>query len=266
MSPRELKSRSYGTREWAVKTVNCCTGCSHDCVYCYAKGMAVRFKRMSPSDWGRERIRESDVFKRHRKYPGRVMFPSSHDITDGNWSACQIVMNNLLQAGNEVLVVSKPHMSCIGATCFLFPSYRDCLIFRFSIGSCDDRVLSFWEPNAPSYEERKAALEHAHRKGFQTSVSIEPMLDTSTIDELIADLSPYVTDSIWLGKMNHLGRIANTLDEEQLPALRQIEAGQTDEIIRTIYARHRDNSKLRWKDSIKKVVGLASNAEPGMDI
>jgi hypothetical protein len=110
------------------------------------------------------------------------------------------------------------------------------------------------------------ALEHAYRKGFQTSVSIEPMLDTTNVDELIADLSPYVTDSIWLGKMNHLGRIANTLDEEQLPALRQIEAGQTDEIIRAIYARHRDNPQVKWKKEIKRVVGIPLAPEAGMDI
>ena len=148
------------------------------------------------------------------------MFPSSHDITDGNWSACQIVLNNLLRAGNEVLVVSKPHLYGIGATCFLFQSYQKNLFFRFSIGSCDDRLLSFWEPNAPSYGERKEALEHAYRKGFKTSISIEPMLDSAHIDDLIADLLPYVTDSIWIGKMNHLGRIAKSLDEQQLPALR----------------------------------------------
>ena len=92
------------------------------------------------------------------------------------------------------------------------------------------------------------------------------MLDSANIDQLILDLLPYVTDSIWIGKMNHLGRIAKSLDETQLPALKQIEAGQSHEIIRSIYARHEDNSKIKWKDSIKKVVGLVSNAEPGMDI
>jgi len=266
MTERNPKSKAYGTREWATKTVNCCTGCSHDCRYCYARGIAVRFKRINPGDWHHEQIRERDVFKQHKKYPGRVMFPSSHDITDGNWSACQMVLNNLLKSGNEVLVVSKPHLFCIGATCSLFGNYQNNLVFRFSIGSCDDRVLSFWEPNAPSYDERKAALELAYRKGFQTSISIEPMLDFANIDQLISDLLPYVTDSIWIGKMNHLGRIAKSLDEDLLPALRQIEAGQSHKIILSIYARHRDNPKIKWKDSIKKVVGLASNAEPGMDI
>jgi DNA repair photolyase len=42
------KQSNHGTKEWADKTVNCCTGCSHDCLYCYAKGMAVRFKQVLP--------------------------------------------------------------------------------------------------------------------------------------------------------------------------------------------------------------------------
>ena len=67
MTERNPKSKAYGTREWATKTVNCCTGCSHDCRYCYARGMAVRFKRMNPGDWHREQIRERDVFKRAQK-------------------------------------------------------------------------------------------------------------------------------------------------------------------------------------------------------
>jgi len=191
----KLKRSSYGIPEWSVKTVNCCTGCSHDCRYCYAKEMAIRFKQVTASQWPLERIRNKDVYKRYKKYPGRVMFPSSHDITDKNWSACIIVLNRLLEAGNEVLIVSKPHFNCIVAICAVFENYRDKLTFRFSIGSYDDKILSFWEPNAPNYQERKEALEVAFNHGFQTSVSAEPMLDSANIDTLIGELLPYVTNS-----------------------------------------------------------------------
>ncbi len=75
------KKKSINTWQWATTTVNCCTGCSHDCLYCYAKSMAVRFKQLTAAEWPLERIREHDVNRKHKKYPGRVMFPSSHDIT-----------------------------------------------------------------------------------------------------------------------------------------------------------------------------------------
>ena len=49
MKRKSHKIKNQGTQEWSVKTINCCTGCSHDCRYCYAKGMAVRFKQVTES-------------------------------------------------------------------------------------------------------------------------------------------------------------------------------------------------------------------------
>jgi DNA repair photolyase len=67
------KKSSCGTSEWSVKTVNCCTGCSHDCRYCYAKGMAIRFKQVRAAQWPHEQIRPNDVSKRHKKYDSQVI-------------------------------------------------------------------------------------------------------------------------------------------------------------------------------------------------
>jgi DNA repair photolyase len=259
-------SLNNGTREWAAKTVNCCTGCSHDCVYCYAKGMALRFGQVAIGEWASERIRQHDLMRKHPKYPGRVMFPSSHDITPANLSACAQVLDNLLTAGNSILVVSKPHLECIRAVCQNFDGYRDRFLFRFTIGAQDDRLLSLFEPNAPGYLERKGALQYAYEHGFQTSVSVEPLLDAANIDALIADLLPFITDAIWIGKMNYLGRLYSKVGPEVQAALRKIEDGQTDEIIRAVYARHRHNEKIKWKKGIKKIVGIPLAPKPGMDI
>jgi DNA repair photolyase len=247
--------KKHGTQDWADITVNCCTGCSHDCVYCYAKGMAYRFRQVSPGQWPTERIRPQDVGRSHRRYPGTVMFPSSHDITPATLQACLQVLGNLLKAGNRVLVVSKPHLDCIQAVCRDLASYRDQILFRFTIGASDGAVLSFWEPGAPTYAERVACLQYAHEEGFETSVSIEPMLVSAHIDALVADVMPHVTETIWIGKMNHLGRLAKNASPQLLTAIQGIEAGQTDAIIRAIHARHQANPAIRWKDSIRKVVG-----------
>ena len=37
-------------------------------------------------------------------------------------------------------------------------------------------------------------------------------------------------------------------------------------MIWAIYNQFKDNPKIKWKDSIKKVVGLEMPAEPGMDV
>jgi DNA repair photolyase len=260
------RQSSHGTMEWATITVNCCTGCSHDCRYCYAKGMAIRFKQVTATQWPLERIRPKDVAKIHQKYDGQIMFPSSHDITPNNLKACLTVLKNLLGSGNRVLVVSKPHLDCIKAICEMFGSFKEQILFRFSIGACDDQILSYWEPNAPSYDERKQCLIYAHWAGFQTSVSVEPMLGSASIDTLIGELLPYVTQSLWIGKMNHLGRFGKGSDTVLKQAIETIRQGQTDVIIKAIYQRYQDNPMIKWKKEIKKVVGIPIPKQNGLDI
>ena len=38
----------FGTYEWTRKTANCMEGCHHDCLYCYARAMAARFRHVAP--------------------------------------------------------------------------------------------------------------------------------------------------------------------------------------------------------------------------
>jgi DNA repair photolyase len=213
-----------------------------------------------------EKIRPKDVSKIHKKYDGQVMFPSSHDITPNNLNACLTVMKNLLVAGNRVLVVSKPHFECIKTICKMFEQFKDQILFRFSIGACDDQILSYWEPNAPGYDERKESLIVAHQEGFQTSVSVEPMLDSANIDTLIGELLPYVTHSIWIGTMNHLGRFGKGSNMVLRQAIKKIKRGQTDAIIKAIYQRHKDNPLIKWKKEIKRVVGIPIPKQNGLDI
>lgn len=264
-----MKKINFGARQWAPNYANCCSGCSHDCLYCYAKSREVhRFKRMTLADWPLEQVRVHDVEKKRKKLSGGIMFPTTHDITPNNLDACMVVLGKLLAAGNAVLIVSKPHLDCIRAICDELEQYRDLyeiddngnrqykMVFRFTIGALSDRILSFWEPGAPSYSERKESLKHAYQSGFQTSISAEPMLDSANLNALISDISPFVTDSIWIGKMNHLGRFKDVSDPYLMREINRIEHGQTDAAIMAIYHHYKNNPLIKWKDSIEEVVGI----------
>ena len=262
----QTKPEIFGTKEWAAHTVNCCTGCVHDCKYCYAKSIAVRFKRVRSENWKDEKIRSRDVSKTYRRMEGTVMFPSSHDISENNFLECFTVLKKLLKAGNRVLVVSKPHLKCISSICDDLKAYKNKILFRFTITACDDRILSIWEPGAPCYEERKECLKYAFNAGYKTSVSVEPMLDSDNIDVLIEDLSPFATESIWIGKMNQIRRRVSIDDELIEEEVKRIESGQTDEKIWMIYEEYKDNRLIKWKESIKKIVEIELPNKPGMDI
>lgn len=256
-----------GTKEWAVATVNCCTGCPHNCRYCYARYDAVvREKSLSEEEWPDITIQHQQLETEYPLYPGTVMFPSRHDIVPTNLAACMVVLEKLFAAGNRVLIVSKPHFECIQAICSTFHSFKKKLLFRFTITADDDRILTFWEPGAPGYQERKQCLHYTYQQSFQTSVSVEPVLDIKNVTRMITDLEPFVTHSIWLGKMNKIDRRVIDSAGEMQKEKERIKREQNDEKINELYRQLRGHPLIRWKESIKEVVGIQLAKQPGLDM
>jgi len=133
----------FGTQEWAKYNQNCIKGCFHDCKYCYAKSVAIRFKRKTADNWKVEDLRYERLTHTFRKVSGRYMFPTSHDITPEHMNECIFYLGNILKPGNEVIVVSKPHLQCIKEMCDVLSRYKDQILFRFTIGSADSGILKF---------------------------------------------------------------------------------------------------------------------------
>jgi DNA repair photolyase len=258
----------FGTKEWASHNENCISGCSNHCRYCYAQSMAVRFGRKTPDTWKNEILHQGKLVRRFKKKQGRFMFPTTHDITPENFDHCMVFLENILKAGNEVLVVSKPHLDCIRSMCNRFNEYRQQILFRFTIGSADNDILRFWDQDAPGFEERLESLAYAYRAGYATSVSCEPLLDANA-DDLIRQVRPYVTDAIWLGKGNNMiGRLKMNGhgDQETIQRAVHLMASLSAEYVLDLYDRHRDDPHIKWKDSLKKVVGIEISVKAGLDI
>ena len=261
------KKRITGTREWAEKTANCVRGCGHNCLYCYGKCMAIRFGRKTKDNWHIEDLVTHQIDEICRGKTARVMFPSTHDITPTTLEACTDAIKRMLAHGHFLLIVSKPHVECIKRLCAIFGGHRDRMLFRFTIGSADNQVLRFWEPNAPSFEERIECLRMARTAGFQTSVSCEPMLDDGA-GKVIENVMPHVTDSVWIGKMNRVRQTlaVNGASADAIAKGESLMAVHNDVFIRSLYEDFKDMSAIKWKDSIKKIVGLDDPIAPGMDV
>ena len=56
---------TLGTKEWADSNVNCYFGCSNNCRYCYAKKMAIRFKRKEESNWKEMKPNQKNIKKNY---------------------------------------------------------------------------------------------------------------------------------------------------------------------------------------------------------
>lgn len=249
MSKSKTNKITLGTKEWADSNVNLFSGCTNNCRYCYARKMAIRFKRKTRANWNIMEPNQKNIKKGYGKRKGRVMFPTAHDITEETLGACLIVIKKLIDAKNEILITSKPQIACIKEICKKFHSNKDLIQFRFTITSKDNNKLKFWEPNAPSFEERFESLKHAYYNDFKTSISIEPFLDYDPFI-LVDTLRPYVTESIWIGKMNYIK--ASDIKEDNKKYYNEIREIVSKENLKKVIDKSLkyDSSFLRIKDSI----------------
>lgn len=250
-----------GTKEWSTASKNLYKGCKNNCRYCYARANAIRFKQIDISeDWKQMRLNERSLDEKPHLLKGqdsRIMFPSTHDIFPEHLDITVEYLKKWLEQGNKFLIVSKPRFEVIKRLCNELEQYKEQIVFRFTIGSLRDDILQFWEPDAPSFEERMRCLRWAYENKYQTSVSCEPFFD-NTIFLLIDQFMPYVTDTIWIGKLNGIKQRVNTdgWSKEELKNLMLVEKIQGDEMIKSLYEHFKTNPKIRWKDSIRKIIGL----------
>ena len=264
-----MKKYATGTYEWAKSTVNCISGCGNDCQYCYAKVSALRFKIKDKETWKNEVVNQKNVDKNYGKRKGTIMFPSTHDIRPTTLEPCLTVLKKMLRVGNDVLVVSKPHLECVKEMCDQLGDYKENILFRFTIGANDSGILKLWEPGAPDYNERLSALKYAYDNGFQTSVSCEPILiSMNATKKMVADLEDFVTDAIWIGVMNKWETRLKQNGAEKVAVAHATDLMTihwTPENIKKFYEEMKDHPKLKWKETIKQIVGLDRTTEKGKD-
>jgi DNA repair photolyase len=253
--PINKEQASTGVGEWAGYKCNIGVGCSHGCLYCYAEKMAVRFGRVGDAEsWKVEHLKELSSAG-CKKYDTPIMFPTSHDITPAYFAAYRYHLFNMLTAGNQVLIVTKPHQECIEGICSLFSAYRDQITFRFTIGGLDNQTMMHWEPGAPPVTERIRCLQLAFEKGFTTSVSAEPMLGgKEDAVNLYYRLEPFITEEIWFGKMNNIGSLRSSTEPEVAKKATELMALQSDKEIMTLVDLLGGLPKVQWKDSIKAII------------
>lgn len=246
-----------GTREWAEKSFNIGKGCGYGCRYCYARANALRFKQIKmPDEWLKESITLAADIVYYPAGDGVVMFPTTHDLTPFYLHKSIPALREILKAGRKLLITTKASMYVMRTLTTELADWKDQIMFRITIGTTNDRTAQWWEPYAPTVTERIMALRYAFEHDWQTSVSCEPMLGgvCDTVD-LIQAVNKYVTDTIWIGKMNSPRRRCAMSEPGMAIMVGSIEDAQSDERILELVDYVKSVKKIRWKDSIKKVIG-----------
>lgn len=258
MSQFDKKRQGSGTKEWAEVNENICLGCPNGCLYCYAAANAANPRygaRKQRCDWTTEAFTKRAQMTTYPAREGVIMFPTTHDITPFNVAAYIRVALLMLEKGNQLLITSKARPDIMDALTVAFKGFEKQILFRVTIGHMNEGVTSFWEPGAPSPWERVRALSIAQAAGFQTSVSIEPMLGgmVSTL-YVVECVQPFVSETVWIGKMNKIRLRVDMNTAEVKETVAALERLQGDQQIVQLYRALQNQPNIRWKDSIREVL------------
>jgi hypothetical protein len=246
-----------GTRQISDQSMNIMTGCGHNCIYCYAAHKCLQTGKIRiRSDWpGLSRSYSGAMKDDYPRFDGVVMYPTAHDIEPRHLNYHIALIRKLIAAGNEILLTTKAHYECVDEISFIFERYKEQITFMFTITSLNDEVSRFWEPNAPCPHERLSSLMLAFMRGCRTSVIIEPMLEgPNEAKAIYRRVLPYVTDEVWIGKMNSPTVRVDTSIPENDAAVKRILRAQSHQNIMGLYDELAGQEKVRWKESILREV------------
>lgn len=161
-------------------TLNCYVGCSHKCLYCYARYMK-KF-RDRPEPWGEYvdvKINAPEALAKQlrRIKPPKEVFMSS--ICDGwqpieaKYKLSRACLRLLLEAGLEVSILTK---SCLIERDFdLLSSYKTPSL-GMTLTTMDKGLQKLLEPYASETQERLNTLKRARDRGIDTWAFLGPFI------------------------------------------------------------------------------------------
>ncbi len=195
-------------------SLNCYTGCTHACTYCYARFM----QRFHPHDeaWGAfvdVKVNAVEVLNRQlrRAEPGTVFVSSACDgwqPVEAQWRLTRRCCELLLERGFQVHVLTKSDLVLRDLDLF---TGRPASI-GITLTTLDERLRELSEPGAASVRERLAVIEAARKGGVQTTVMFGPLLpflsdSQATIDTLLEQAADLGIDRIWVDGLNPRPRV-----------------------------------------------------------
>ncbi len=195
-------------------SLNCYTGCTHGCVYCYARFMQRFHAHDEP--WGEfvdVKINAVEVLKRQlrRLKPGDVFMSSACDgwqPIEAQYELTRRSCQLLLEYGFQVNVLTKSALVLRDLDIFAGQRAR----VGVTITTLDEDLRLLWEPRAASAEERLRVVEAAQQAGLKTSIMFGPLLpllydSRDSLEMLFQRAADLRIDSIWVDALNPRPRV-----------------------------------------------------------
>jgi DNA repair photolyase len=204
MDIREITAKSILSKsQVADYAVNPYVGCSHACVYCYAKFMKRFTGHAEP--WGAfvdVKVNAAELLAKEvmKKKRGRVWISGVCDPyqpLERKYRLTRRCLAVLVENGWPITVQTKSPLVL-----------RDLDILKraadvevgFTITTADERMRKIFEPGAPPTAKRIEALHTLHAEGIKTFVMIAPVLPGA---EKLPDLLKDSADHVLVDRLNY---------------------------------------------------------------
>lgn len=198
----EPKARA---KEYGDLAINIYTGCNHGCTYCFAEKMANRWGKDFTKVEPRKGVVEAVKAQLEREHITDKLihlcftcdpYPAEIDTTP-----TREIIKLIKDSGNHIQILTKGgrraerDFDLLDSEDWFGVTYSGNTVHEFM-------VPTSWEPNADTVINRLCSLSVAHKRGIKTWMSIEPVIDaTSVLNFLELDVG-YV-DKYKIGKLNY---------------------------------------------------------------
>jgi DNA repair photolyase len=198
-APEALETRFYEVRAKSVLnrvpeksrmpfrwTINPYRGCSHACVFCFARPTHTYLGFDAGRDFEREIIVKVNAPEVLRAELGRPSWKREHvalgtntdpyQWVEGRYRLMEGIWEALRDAGNPCSVLTKSPLLLRDLALMLEIAERASFTACLSIPTLDERAWRATEPHTPSPRARLEAVAELNRAGIPTGVLIAPLM------------------------------------------------------------------------------------------
>ena len=167
-------------------TINAYRGCSHACVYCFARPTHEYLGMDAGRDFERRIVVKVNAIERVRAELAAPSWAGEHiamgtntdpyQRAEGRYRLTRGIIEVLAEARNPFSILTKSSMIVRDADVLAAARRRTGVGVAFSVGTVDERVWRETEPGTPPPAQRLEALRRLTEAGIPCSVLMAPIL------------------------------------------------------------------------------------------
>jgi len=167
-------------------TINAYRGCSHACVYCFARPTHAYLDLDTDEDFDRKIVVKVNAVERlraelqPRKWGGDLIAMGTntdpYQRCEGKYGLTRGIVETLVEHDNPFSILTKSTLVLRDMDLLTAAASRGRVSVNFSIGTLDEDVWRTTEPGTPHPRQRVKAVERLNAAGIPCGVLIAPIL------------------------------------------------------------------------------------------